>query len=253
MLIVNADDWGMEAGVTASIFECFRSGRITSASAMVYMADSDRAAAIARDEPLPLGLHLNFAEHFSADSVPRPVRDRQRRLVDFARGAVHRKWLYQPWLRQEVARAIRDQLDRFEELYGQPPIHVDGHQHFHIWPTVLLARALPEATPVRLPFTFTRQEKPWPNRAIRAGLAHLIRRRHPAADHFVTLGRLETFADSTVTSSRLERSRRQNVEVMVHPGRPEEYEFLMSSAWAEVMATYAVGTARELSSPSGVK
>ena len=47
MLIINADDFGRSVGETNAALECYIAGRITSVSAMVFMADSERAAELA--------------------------------------------------------------------------------------------------------------------------------------------------------------------------------------------------------------
>ena len=44
MLIINADDWGRSVAETNAALRCYEEARITSASAMVFMADSERAA-----------------------------------------------------------------------------------------------------------------------------------------------------------------------------------------------------------------
>ena len=47
------------------VLDCLRQGRLTSASAMVFMADSVRAAEVARELDLDLGLHLNLSQPFT--------------------------------------------------------------------------------------------------------------------------------------------------------------------------------------------
>ena len=59
MLIINADDWGRAVAETDAALRCYRAGRITSVSAMVFMHDSERAATLAKQEDLDAGLHLN--------------------------------------------------------------------------------------------------------------------------------------------------------------------------------------------------
>src|SRR5262245_3430518 len=70
MLIVNADDLGRDTRATDTAIACHARGRITSASAMVFMADSARAATMATDAGLTTGLHLNLSERFTAPDVP---------------------------------------------------------------------------------------------------------------------------------------------------------------------------------------
>ena len=67
MLIINADDWGRSLAETDAALECYKAGRITSASAMVFMGDSERAAELAKENKLDVGLHLNFTDRFTAN------------------------------------------------------------------------------------------------------------------------------------------------------------------------------------------
>jgi predicted glycoside hydrolase/deacetylase ChbG (UPF0249 family) len=65
MLIINGDDFGRSAAETDAALRCYRAGRITSVSAMVFMVDSERAAQVANADGLDVGLHLNFSELFT--------------------------------------------------------------------------------------------------------------------------------------------------------------------------------------------
>ena len=56
MLIINADDWGRSVAETDAAFQCYTKGRVTSVSAMVFMADSERAAELAKENELDGGL-----------------------------------------------------------------------------------------------------------------------------------------------------------------------------------------------------
>ena len=67
MLIINADDWGRSLAETDAALECYKAGRITSVSAMVFMGDSERAAELAKENKLDVGLHLNFTDRFTAN------------------------------------------------------------------------------------------------------------------------------------------------------------------------------------------
>lgn len=85
---------------------------------MVHMADSQRAASLAREHALPIGLHLNLVEPFDEPSTPAAVRDRQARLVRRLRRRRLRYWVYDPLLRADVEACIADQLGA---LYSTEP------------------------------------------------------------------------------------------------------------------------------------
>ncbi len=93
-LIVNADDLGLAAAVDAGIFDAHERGIVTSASLMVDRpAAPAAAAALAQHPELAVGLHLD--PHGPA------------------------------------GEECRHQLERFRELIGADPTHVDSHKHVH--------------------------------------------------------------------------------------------------------------------------
>jgi len=105
-LIVNADDFGLSVGVNRGIADCHLRGIVTSASLMVKRPCALEAAAISRELPeLAIGLHWDGG----GEGVPE---------VD--PGDVVR-------VREEFYR----QLDRFHQLMGRGPTHVDSEAHAH--------------------------------------------------------------------------------------------------------------------------
>lgn len=71
MLIVNADDLGRSKTATDNALSCYARQRITSASAMVFMEDSERAAEGARASGIDVGLHINFSERIKGSAFQR--------------------------------------------------------------------------------------------------------------------------------------------------------------------------------------
>ena len=118
LLIVNADDLGLDAGTTDSILRCFRAGRVSSASALVWMSDSGRAAELAREANLPVRLHLNLTEPFTDPSVPADVRDRQASMARHFARRPFAYWICNPLRQSMIEACIRDQMQAFEQLYG---------------------------------------------------------------------------------------------------------------------------------------
>jgi chitin disaccharide deacetylase len=102
LLIVNADDFGLARGVNEGVIEAHTGGILTSTSLMVFAPAASEAAALARSHPgLSVGLH--FAQDGTAD-LDDPV---------------------------QAARSFHAQLERFRELIGRNPTHVDSHHHVH--------------------------------------------------------------------------------------------------------------------------
>src|SRR2546426_6533361 len=83
LLIVNADDWGRDSRTTGKILDCFQRRAVSSVSAMVFMEDSERAAAMARERGVDAGLHLNLTTLFSAPKCPERLLERQGELARY--------------------------------------------------------------------------------------------------------------------------------------------------------------------------
>jgi predicted glycoside hydrolase/deacetylase ChbG (UPF0249 family) len=105
-LIFNADDFGASTGVNRGIVDCHVDGVLTSTSMMVTGRAVEEAVELSREHPeLAIGLHWDV---FGEDERWFDLTDR-------------------PAVRDEFAR----QLDRFHELMGRGPTHVDSHRHAH--------------------------------------------------------------------------------------------------------------------------
>jgi predicted glycoside hydrolase/deacetylase ChbG (UPF0249 family) len=100
-LIINGDDFGLSPGVNDGIVEAHTKGVLTSASLMVNKPAAAEAAALAKSHP-----ELSTGLHFVDDSPE---------LDDPAYAATE----------------FEKQLERFRELTGRDPTHVDSHHHVH--------------------------------------------------------------------------------------------------------------------------
>jgi predicted glycoside hydrolase/deacetylase ChbG (UPF0249 family) len=123
LLVVNADDLGMSPGVNEGVLEAHARGIVTSASLMVNRPGAEHATTL-------LGAHpaLSVGLHFEDDGIH-----------DLDEPA-------------QVAELFAAQLERFRELTGRDPTHVDSHHHVHNEDERLdLFRALaaPLAVPLR--------------------------------------------------------------------------------------------------------
>src|SRR5262249_8559238 len=137
----------------------YKKGSISSVSAMVFMADSRRAATIAREAAVPAGLHLNLSERFTEKDTPLLLRQRQERIACFLHRNKYALLLYNPLLRSEFRYVYEAQLEEFCKLYNRPPTHVDGHRHFHLCTNMLLDKIYPAGSAIRRNFSFFQGEK----------------------------------------------------------------------------------------------
>lgn len=241
LLIINADDFGGNPLATDRIAECFAAGRITSTTAMVYMSDSDRAAAFARSQRLAVGLHLNITQELKDPHTPPAVRKRQAHIVHYFSGRRLRRFTYNPLMSAHVRQCVADQLERFRELYGREPSHIDGHNHAHLSPTVLLA--LPKGVRTRT------GQAGGHNRpgALMEGARHaLIAHRQATTDYFFAINRLGPSPTERDIEGLLGIADHASVEVMVHPDRDHDFRLLMSDAWLRVLQRRNLGSFEQL-------
>jgi predicted glycoside hydrolase/deacetylase ChbG (UPF0249 family) len=119
VLIVNADDFGLSPGVNAGVARAHEDGILTSASLMVRPPAGAEAAAYGRATPgLGLGLHVDLGEWTQHDGEWVAVYE----VVPLDENGL-----------RAVEAEVEGQLDRFRELTGREPTHLDSHQHVHSW------------------------------------------------------------------------------------------------------------------------
>ncbi len=105
-VIVNADDFGHSEGINRGVIDAHEKGIVTSASLMTNAPAAEAAVRLARQyAALSLGIHVNFTRE-------------GERLVDLED-------------LQAVRRELEAQFNRFLDLTGRLPTHIDSHQHVH--------------------------------------------------------------------------------------------------------------------------
>ncbi len=108
-LIFNADDFGYSRGINRGIAEAHTRGVLTSTGLIVNTGATEEAVRMAADLPnLSIGLHVNFTNE-------------AQRLVEFDDPQICHDELHR-------------QFDKFVDLMGRLPTHIDSHQHVHRHP-----------------------------------------------------------------------------------------------------------------------
>ena len=223
VLIINADDWGRNRETTDRISECIHRKAVSSVSAMVFMEDSARAAALALEQVVDAGLHLNFTTPFSGPKVPEKLAKHQQKIASYLLRRRVNQAIFHPGLMSSFEYVVSSQLEEYGRLYNGPPARLDGHHHMHLCANVLLGALMPAGTAVRRNFSFQGGEKGFVNRGYRRLVDRLLARRYRLSDFFFSLTPLEP-ADRLLQIFSL--SRRCIVEVETHPVEQEEYRFL---------------------------
>jgi len=237
MLLVNVDDFGWNKKITDKILTCFVEKRIHFASAMTFMADSERAAELAHETHLPVGLHLNLDEELTGLQAPEKLREHHQNTAAYLKA---RKWnqvLYNPLLRNSFDYVFQAQWDEFCRLYGATPKRLDGHRHMHLCMNILLSGKIPKGICVRRNFTFYSGEKNPINRLYRYLVDRWLQLHFICTDSFFCMTPLNR---GKPLREKLQRplllSKSTNVEILFHPGIENEYSFLLSPEWLEIIS-----------------
>src|SRR5262249_28068387 len=142
------------------ILAAHRHGVVTSTTALVTARLDGEHVRRARDSGLGVGLHVNL-------TLGRPLRggaslvDESGRFVRDARRVAARASA------REVDAEIAAQVEKFLELFGRPPTHLDSHHHVGMLPPV---RESVLATARRLAVAVRSQDASARTRARSAGL-----------------------------------------------------------------------------------
>ena len=137
-LILNADDFGLTAGINRAIGELASAGVLTSATLMATGPAFDDAVAVARAHPsLGVGCHIVLT-----DGTPVSPRETissllgpdgksfRPSLLDFLQ-ALLRGHIQQ----DEVAREALAQIEKLQHA-GIAVTHIDTHKHTHLFPSI---------------------------------------------------------------------------------------------------------------------
>lgn len=135
-LVVTGDDFGYCERRNQGIVDCFRAGGISNVSLLVNAVSAKHAADLAKRYHMPIGLHANLSE-----GLPVSQELKGSTLLNkdgFFHGKMgFREVLHSGQLKMsEVEAELRAQVNRFFELIGHMPYHMDGHQHVHVLPDV---------------------------------------------------------------------------------------------------------------------
>ena len=136
-LIINADDFGLTAGVNRATVEAHERGVVTSATMMATAGAMEDAVASARQARLSVGCHVVLIDGA-------PLLEPQ----DVSSLVVNGTRFYDSWLgfanralrnrfdEDQIAAEVEAQIRRIQQT-GLQVTHVDSHKHVHLLPPVL--------------------------------------------------------------------------------------------------------------------
>ena len=235
-LIVNADDFGLTAGVNRAIIELHRAGVLTSTTLMARAGATDEAIELARSAPsLGVGCHVVLV-----DGTPTLPPSEIPALIPKSTGSFHTALapflfrLFTGRIRAAEIEAEAAAQIAFLQSRGLTLTHIDTHKHTHMFPAVLrpVLRAARAAgiCAVRNPF-----EPSWAVRATaggslaRAAEVSVLRKLHAACrriiaeEGFVTTDGTIAVVGTGILNANTARSLLRQLapgtwELVTHPG-----------------------------------
>lgn len=135
-VILCADDFGLAPGVSDAICGLIAAGRLSATSCMSALPgwrhEASDLRSVVAGAPADVGLHLTLTDQ--------PSLTRTSQLCEGGRLPPLSRLLPRALAlrldRRAVLDELRAQLDAFEDVWGAPPDHLDGHQHVHVLPGV---------------------------------------------------------------------------------------------------------------------
>ena len=202
-LIVNADDYGLTAGVSRGILDAHHRGIVTSTTLLVNRPVDPALIEALKASGLGVGLHMNLTLGPPVAPATRvaSLLDGEGRFVRDARQAAKRA-------RPDEARIeLGMQIDEFRKIMGRFPTHLDSHHHVGRHAPIL-DLVLDFARAIRVPV-----------RTQDAEVRALARQRAlKTPDHFMGESGPDAYWSSEQVLTHLRELPGGTTEFMTHPG-----------------------------------
>ena len=143
-LIVNADDFGLTAGVNRSIVETHERGVVSSATLMANGAAFEDAVTAARSEPnLSVGCHVVLVDGTpvsppGALDTLLAIRSAEPEKFYSSLSAFAARAMFGGFDRDQLVTEVTAQIRKIQAA-GLQVTHLDTHKHAHIFPEILTA------------------------------------------------------------------------------------------------------------------
>lgn len=133
-LVLCADDYGMNGGISEAILALAETGRLSATSCMTTAPGWATSALGLRPLGGRIGIGLHLSLTWGRPLGPMPLFAASGAMPPL--GVVVRQALLRRLPEREIAEEIGRQLDAFVEAMGHAPDFVDGHQHVHVLPGI---------------------------------------------------------------------------------------------------------------------
>ena len=217
-LLINADDFGLNPEVNEAIIRLLKDGRIQRTTLMVGMPYAEDAVKLLNDNNLNrcwrIGLHLNVGD---GPALTEGIRNSEfctdGEFNDSYEYYRFTRLYLSPRRRRLVKEELSAQFEKYKELLGHYPEHVDAHRHFHnLLPYLFIVMKLAKKYGVksmRIPINlYDKTEAGFAKKAYKRLILSLIKRRFKSTDYMGAWLEYVNYYDD---------SDDKTVEIMVHP------------------------------------
>lgn len=128
-IIFNGDDFGITKACNYAIIDCYKEGVLRSTSMMTNMPGAEHAAELMKEYPnLSVGIHLSL-------TVGKPITEGLKTIVK-EDGTLNKAILKNNdgIDMEEIRKEIYAQFNRFIEITGQLPTHINSHHGIEVIP-----------------------------------------------------------------------------------------------------------------------
>ncbi|MCW8408610.1 ChbG/HpnK family deacetylase [Legionella sp. PATHC035] len=130
-VVLCADDFGLDAGISEGILKLVQMGRLSAVSCMVNMPSfipyAQELLSLKKCKHIQIGLHFNLTEGYLASNPEQSSFTLHELLIKSHLHALKLSF---------IAKEFLAQLDQFIDIMQQPPDFIDGHQHVHQFPVI---------------------------------------------------------------------------------------------------------------------
>ncbi len=125
-----ADDYGLSPAVDDGILELLDQGRLSGTGCMTVFPDwPQEAMRLKARHAERAGIHLTLTDQPSLSGAATLAREgRLPSLTTLLKGVATGQIAD-----TDIKAELDAQLARFEDLFGKPPLYIDGHQHVHFF------------------------------------------------------------------------------------------------------------------------
>jgi predicted glycoside hydrolase/deacetylase ChbG (UPF0249 family) len=232
----------MNEQATNRIIASYDRRLITSATAMVLMFDTNRAAELASSRGIAVGLHLNFTAPFTSQSTNSRLYDHHRKLIRVYQRYRYSRYLYHFGINKSLDYCFKSQYEEFLRVFKRQPTHIDGHHFAHLSLNLLTGKILPSGVKIRKIL----DEPDHPTNLFDSIFRHTLNRY--LKSKFVTTDFAYSIAplNDACLFKKISKAKRHNVEVMTHPEKTNEFSYMRTDRYFEMVNSVSKGSYRDL-------